>query len=125
MTLVVEDHPDLLTAQFDLELLVNQLYRGCSLSVKEAAKLSNLVREITLGHTPETLQASAEAVTAAGAALAVSTRLDRVLTERERPRDPSAARLMSGAHAIVAVYAQATLDTDEALWDSILPARAA
>jgi hypothetical protein len=121
MTLVVEDHPDLLTARSDLAVLVNQLATSRFSIAEDVAELSNKVRRITAGHTPETLQASGEAILAAHRAVKSFEFLTRLLESY-----PSEAQfLMKGCRAILTAYEQGTLEKDAELWDAFLPARAA
>lgn len=118
MRLVTETHPDLLVAQHDLNALVNLLAAAEFKIAEDVAELSNKVRSIAGGHTPETLQASADAILAA----------DRVVKSFEFLTSllelyPSEAQsLLKDCRAILTRYAHATLAEDAALWDACLPA---
>jgi hypothetical protein len=114
---VTETHPDLLVAQHDLNALVNLLSAARFSIAEDVAELSNRVRRIAAGHTPETLRASCEAILEADRAVKSFEFLTRLLESY-----PSEAQsLMKGCRAILSTYAQATLDEDAALWDACLP----
>ena len=119
MTLVAETHPNLLVAQHDLNALANLLAASRFAIAGDVAELSNKVRWIVGASTPETLQASADAILSADRAVKSFEFLTRLL--ELYPSEAQA--LLKGSRKIVTSYAQATLDEDAALWDACLPAR--
>ncbi|HEX9226645.1 MAG TPA: hypothetical protein VF885_08295 [Arthrobacter sp.] len=113
---MTETHPDLLVAQHDLNALVNLLAAGRFKIADDVAELSNSVRWIAAGYTPETLQSSADAILVADRVMKSFQYLTRTLE-----LFPSEAQaLLKGCRVILTAYAQATLATDSGLWNACL-----